>query len=320
MEAWEEIHQIKQTMQDSQINQAKCLSLHFQQTHLPLLILKATCEGPVVWIQGALHGDEGYGTAACIELARELGGKLRAGCLIFCPVVNPTAFDSISNSSPIDGINLNRAGNSQKETFSFLFFAWLREIICSTADVFLDLHGGGSWLDVCSFAIIPAMDESLFIKSKNLLNGLVPYVLKTDGTRGTLCEAVAKEGKIAILLESGCGTVITRTTTDIHKRNIEGILARLGLLAADFSYRLWNQEITVFEKAVDLYFEKDAILLTYEKTGTNLRKGDRILHMADRNTFEEISLVSSVENTILLSVHVASCIKKGGYAAYLGCL
>lgn len=59
---------------------------------IPVVLVEGASEGPVVYIQAAIHGDEFAGTEACWQLAAALDPAQLAGRVVIVPVANTPAF------------------------------------------------------------------------------------------------------------------------------------------------------------------------------------------------------------------------------------
>lgn len=74
---------------------------------IPIHVRRARNDGPVVFVTGALHGDEINGTGAIRQLVQDDSLELRCGSLVLVPVLNILAFDRHSRYLP-DRRDLNR--------------------------------------------------------------------------------------------------------------------------------------------------------------------------------------------------------------------
>ena len=246
----------------------------------------------------------------------DLTAQLTGGVVILCPVANPTAFDACSNPSPRDDVNLNRAGNLTADTFSARSFTWLAEVISATSAVLVDLHGGGNYLTAHHFAMVAAREEPLYARAEGLLDGIVPYLVKLNGSKGTLIEAVSARGTVGILLESGCGGVFTNAEVETLRKSVIGLLAKLGMLG-DAVPPVWYGAPEAFHHELELFLDSEAVLVSYQETGARVDRGDPILRFADRSSLEQRWLTSPMDGAILLAVRAAALIRPGSYAAYL---
>jgi hypothetical protein len=89
--------------------QLKVAELHDSSpVEIPVAIVNGREEGPVLWIQNAVHGDEYVGLGAIQRLLKELNPETLRGTVIAIPVVNILAYRARQRSAPQDGVDMNR--------------------------------------------------------------------------------------------------------------------------------------------------------------------------------------------------------------------
>ena len=106
----------------------------------PIHIHRAIDPGPVVFVTGALHGDEINGTGAVRRLIQDKKFRLQRGSLILVPVLNLPAFERHSRYLP-DRRDLNRCfpGSATGSLAGRMAHAIFDEIV-SRCDYGIDLH------------------------------------------------------------------------------------------------------------------------------------------------------------------------------------
>src|SRR5262249_39719552 len=132
-------------------------------TRVPIAII-SDGKGPTVIIEGGNHGDEYEGPITICELIRELDPGQPQGRLILMPAINVHAVIAGQRTSPVDGLNFNRAfPGDPRGSITQQISDFMTHEIFSRGDAFLDLHSGGSSLDLLPSAIIePTDDHALF--------------------------------------------------------------------------------------------------------------------------------------------------------------
>ena len=68
----------------------------------PVVVVCGKKDGPVLLLNGAIHGDEHEGTQAIAELTREIEANDLRGTLIGVPVMNVGAFAAMLRGNPRD--------------------------------------------------------------------------------------------------------------------------------------------------------------------------------------------------------------------------
>jgi predicted deacylase len=108
--------------------------------NIPIHVMRAQQDGPVVFVTGALHGDEINGTGAIRQLVQDEGFELTRGSVILIPVLNILAFDRHSRYLP-DRRDLNRAfPGSENGSLAGRMAKTIFDEIVMRSDYGIDLH------------------------------------------------------------------------------------------------------------------------------------------------------------------------------------
>jgi uncharacterized protein len=110
---------------------------------IPCIIANGTEQGPTLVISGGTHGTEVVGTAAVIDVMRQLNPQRLRGAVVAVPVVNVVAFDQSSYFTPQDSGNMaspiywrpNPNGTLTERLGALL------SPLYKMADCYIDLHG-----------------------------------------------------------------------------------------------------------------------------------------------------------------------------------
>lgn len=203
-------------------------------TQVPIAVI-ANGEGPTVVIEGGNHGDEYEGPIAIGELARELDPGAVQGRLILMPANNVHAVLAAMRTSPVDGLNFNRVWpGDAMGSITEQIAAYVAHRIFPIADAFLDLHSGGSSLDILPSAIIePTNDPDLHRRNVAAVQAFdAPYnvVISNLGDKRTATATACAAGLVTVGTEMrGCGTV-SLDALEICRRGVRNVLAHLGVL------------------------------------------------------------------------------------------
>lgn len=137
IDTWNQLPINKGTSRD--VNLAISESYSGMTVKVPLRIMRAKKDGPVVFVTAALHGDEINGTGAVRQLLQE-ELQLTRGAMILVPVLNLLAFDRHSRYLP-DRRDLNRSfpGSTTGSLASRMARTIFDEIVLRS-DYGIDLH------------------------------------------------------------------------------------------------------------------------------------------------------------------------------------
>lgn len=203
-------------------------------TRLPIGVI-ANGKGPTVILEGGNHGDEYEGPIIISEIARELDPGEIQGRLILMPAVNVHAVNAGQRVSPVDGLNLNRTfpGNP-RGTITEQISAFMAEQIFPRGNAFLDLHSGGSSLDIIPSAVIePAEDKALLkknIAAAQAFGAPVTVVIANMGDPRTATAAAVRAGLITMGTEMAGGGTTSPEAVALCRRGVRNVLAHLGVL------------------------------------------------------------------------------------------
>ena len=211
-------------------------------------------EGPVLFVNGGLHGGEYPAIEAVIRLGKTLDPTAINGTVILMPVLNLPAFRSRTPFvCPIDQVNPNRVfpGDPNGTYSEQMVYALATEFVAN-ADAYIDLHGGDIPEDLVPFVICrsdagqavgrgeAANDVDRKSKEMAMAFGL-PYVLtvskpvqQAKGHRagaGTLSSyaGAAARGVPAILAEAGGVGQMQEEAVAMLMEGVKRVMRSLGM-------------------------------------------------------------------------------------------
>jgi N-alpha-acetyl-L-2,4-diaminobutyrate deacetylase len=204
-------------------------------TRLPIGII-ANGTGPTVIMEGGNHGDEYEGSITISELIRDLDPAEVNGRLILMPSNNVHACTAARRTSPVDGINLNRAfPGDPTGTITQQIAAYLTDVIFPMGDAFLDLHSGGSSLQILPSAIIePVADPAHYARNVAAVRAFgAPntVIIGNLGDPRTATATACRAGMTTVGTEMRGGGTVSLDALDICRRGVRNVLAHLGMIA-----------------------------------------------------------------------------------------
>lgn len=199
----------------------------FTDMNIPIEVVRGEEDGPVMFVSGAIHGDEINGVEIIRRLLTKKALKTIKGTLIAVPIVNVFGFNTNSRYSP-DRRDLNRSfpGAKNGSLTGQLAHTFIDEIVkhCTHG---IDLHCAAA--NRVNFPQIRAcLDDPETEKMAHAFN--VPVVLHSALRDGSL-RATARELNIPTLLFEG-GEAL-RFNEKTIKSGLDGVLSvmrELGML------------------------------------------------------------------------------------------
>ena len=127
---------------------------------IPIAVIK-NGEGPTVLLTGGNHGDEYQGPLAQIRLVQSIDVADVRGRIIVVPTMNQPAFAAGTRTSPIDGVNLNRAFPGRPNgSVTEKIADYMARYMLPLADLVMDMHDGGKTLEFVPMACTNAPEGS----------------------------------------------------------------------------------------------------------------------------------------------------------------
>ena len=204
-------------------------------TRLPVGVI-ANGTGPTVILEGGNHGDEYEGSITISELIRDLDPAEVNGRLILMPANNVHACTAARRTSPVDGMNLNRTfPGDPAGTITQQIAAYLTDHIFPMGDAFLDLHSGGSSLQILPSAIIEPVGDALHyarnVAAVRAFGAPNMVVIGNLGDPRTATAAACRAGLTTVGTEMRGGGTVSLDALDICRRGVRNVLAHLGVIA-----------------------------------------------------------------------------------------
>lgn len=187
-------------------------------------------DGPTALVTGANHGDEYEGPIAIRTLIDAATPDRISGRLILIPFLNIPAFQAATRTSPVDGVNLNRAfPGDPAGTLTRKIAAFVNDHLIPEADLVIDIHSGGKTLDFLPMAISHILDDrdqdSRCATAARAFSAPWTARLREIDDTGMLDGAAERAGKIFVTTEIGGAGLTTPESTRIAIEGLRRVLA-----------------------------------------------------------------------------------------------
>ena len=247
---------------------------------VPVAVI-ANGQGPTVILEGGNHGDEYEGPIALGELIRELDPASVSGRLIFIPAINQPAVAAAYRTSPVDGINMNRTfPGDPLGTTTRQIAAFVNDVLFPLGDAFIDLHSGGSSLDIIPSAVIePGKSpekHAANVAAATAFGAPITVVIDNRGDPRTATAAAAQAGLTVVGTEMAGGGTVSIDALALCRRGIRNVLAHLGVLAGGGGLAPETPS-PVYELTprAHVIVEDDGVLEPFHTLGTEVSAGER---------------------------------------------
>lgn len=250
-------------------------------TRVPIAVIQ-NGSGPTAIVEGGNHGDEYEGPIVISELIRDLDPASIQGRLILLPAINVHAAMAGRRTSPVDGLNFNRTfPGDPRGSITEQISSFVADEIFPRADAFLDLHSGGSSLDLLTSAVIEPTDDAE-LHRKNVAAALafdapVTVVIGNLGDPRTSTAAACRAGLVTVGTEMGGGGTVSPEALTICRDGVRNVLSHLGVLPQGASAGQRRGERRVLElpgpKAY-VFATTDGIFEPFHAKGREVRAGE----------------------------------------------
>lgn len=249
-------------------------------TRVPIAVI-ANGRGPTVVIEGGNHGDEYEGPITICELIRELEPSQIQGRLILMPAMNVHAVMAGQRTSPVDGLNFNRTfPGDPRGTITQQISDFLSQEIFPRANAFLDLHSGGSSLDLMPSAIIEPTDNPDLhrrnVAAVRAFEAPMIVVVSNLGDPRTATATACRAGLVTVGTEMAGGGTVRPDALEICRRGVRNVLAHLGVLprAASAPARANAPLFELPGSRAFVYATADGIFEPFHANGREVRAGE----------------------------------------------
>ncbi|USO05544.1 MAG: succinylglutamate desuccinylase/aspartoacylase family protein [Rhodospirillales bacterium] len=240
----------------------------FTNMNIPIEVIRGKQDGPVLFVSGAVHGDELNG----IEIVRQLLTKKTLshikGTLIAVPIVNVFGFNTKSRYLP-DRRDLNRSfpGSKTGSLTGQLAHIFMKEIVekCTHG---IDLHCAA--IHRINLPQIRAcLDDPETQAMAEAFN--VPVVMHSELRDGSLREATRELGIPTLLFEGG---EALRFNGKVIKSGLQGVLSvmrEIGMLPQKNKTK--TKEVFIARSSHWIRAPHSGILSSKKKIGQRVKKG-----------------------------------------------
>lgn len=186
-----------------------------RQRQIPVIVYHGVDEGPVLWLNGATHGDEPEGPLSIFRALAQVDVKKLRGTIVAVPVMNVQAFTAGTRGDPLDtfSYDMNRLYPGKPEgypTERVAYAHWLA--MKDNCDLQIAIHSGGEHSYLAH--MIFASDNPPSMELAAAMGKHWPLVFRSGTGGGNPSSQIAALGKAGVTVELGgnCRTL----TTDFH--------------------------------------------------------------------------------------------------------
>lgn len=257
---------------------------------IPIAIIK-NGTGPTAFLMAGNHGDEYEGQIALAELARSLDVGSLQGRVIILPRVNAPACDAGQRSTPVDGLNLNRAFPGRPDgSFTSRLAHVIETELYARTDYAADFHCGGAILHFLpSTLFVVTGDEQEDRRRLDLARGFgarhcMLFGAKTMGVEVSIDAAMLRQKVIGISGEFGGSAQVSPDAMELCRTGLTRLLGHLGITPQATPEPIEPQLIDVRPDECYLLAEMEGLFEPLAQLGDDIAAGALVgrLHRHDK--------------------------------------
>lgn len=171
---------------------------------IPIIVCRGSIDGPTLWVNGAIHGDEPEGAFSIFKTLAKLDPVEMCGTVVFVPAMNVPAFQAGERGNPLDSFSydMNRIYPGRPDgymTERVAFAHW--EVMRDKCDLQLSIHSGGEHSYLAHMIFAADNPESLELAAA--MGPKWDLVFKSGVGGNNPASKVAELGKAGITVELG---------------------------------------------------------------------------------------------------------------------
>jgi len=238
---------------------------------MPVQVIRGRRDGPVLFVSGAVHGDEIVGVEIIRRLIRSKRLTGLRGTLITIPVVNVYGFINQTRYLP-DRRDLNRCfpGSEEGSLAARLANLFMTEVAhkCTHG---IDLHTAAIHRDNLP-QIRAAIDNPAVEEMARAFNA--PVIVNSGLIEGSLRFACQEAGVPVIVYEAGEALRFNELAIRAGVRGVIAVMRKIGMLTASTTKRLKPAEPFVARSSSWVRAPQSGIFRMLVAMGAHVKKGD----------------------------------------------
>ena len=256
----------------------------------PVLVANGKGDGPVLLVDGGIHGDEQEGTLAILSFMKKLDPAKLNGTVIGVPVMNVGGFEAMSRGNPRDihTYDMNRIYPGKGLDKGYLtdrIAAVHDQTVGQLADMEITIHSGGNICYLGETIFTKSGDDKSFELAR-AMGADWKIILDTPHPVGSPMAAMVNRDKIAITVELGGSATLMPDAlahnVDVLERAMMNVCHHYGMVEGEPTYaaEAWRgSQIAVMASRSGILLPNPDI--SANKLKQPITEGEVLLTMAD---------------------------------------
>lgn len=189
--------------------------MYARQREVPIIVYRGVEDGPILWLNGATHGDEPEGPFSIYKALAQIDPKKLRGTVVAVPVMNVQAFTAGLRGDPLDTFShdMNRIYPGKADGYPTDRVAWAHwQAMKDNCDLQIAIHSGGEHSYLAHMIFASDNPVSLELAAAMGPNWSLVFRSGTGGGNPSSQMGALGKGGITVELGGNCRTL----TNDFH--------------------------------------------------------------------------------------------------------
>jgi predicted deacylase len=274
---------------------------------LPVLVLHGRHEGPTIWINAAIHGDEINGIEIIRRVLERLDVKTLRGTLVAIPIVNVPGFTTGDRYLP-DRRDLNRSfpGSVRGSLAGRIANLLMRDVV-SRCSVGIDLHTGSDHRTNLP-QIRADLDDAHTLSLANAFGA--PLMMHSSTRDGSLRQAATDAGATVLLFEAGEAWRFDESSIRTGVAGVLRVMAQLGMIDDDLDVPDIGGSPITTRRSRWARARRSGIALVWPTLGDVVSKGQK-LGLIHNSFGERLAKITANTDGIVIGINLDPVVNQG---------
>lgn len=286
---------------------------------MPIKVARGTTDGPVLWVDSAIHGDELEGTVGLWRVFDYLSTVEFTGTIVAALMMNVSAFHALRRTSPIDDTDINRIfPGSPNGSFTHQWAHRYKTLVETHATHYINLHGGGNQFLVPHYAIHRAGDSDAAKVSHRMALIASPNIVWHSADHwldNSLANLLMLQGIPSIIVEAGGEGQVRKKNVEAHFNSVVGVMKYLHMIPGEPEMAA---DHTVVRTADFFYAPSGGVWLSDRAAGDILHRGDTVGTLSDSFGTVRSEIRCEADTGTLLGLRTYGATPSGSSLGILG--
>lgn len=303
------------------------------EVYLPIVVINGSTDGPVIWVNACVHGNELNGVLAAHKLIRELKPEEIHGAVVITPISNPLAYREKKRLSFLEGNygmgeNTNmgevfpgRMDGCMTEKLAYVLFNEMKKV----ATAVVDFHSYGFGQESEPYTVIkkyadPVISQKIFDMAKAFGSKVICSLdmsKKLDEPSPVdkqMDVLLAKEGIPGFMAETGHSEMAEPYYIDFAATGARNVMKLYGVLNGEVPD---NKDPVVLESRYVIRCKHDGLAVAQVKPHTYVKKGE-LLSLVYNAWGDVVEEVYAPYDLFVVSVPYMPNVNGGERVAFVG--